>query len=330
MKIDLETDTFKEMLRSELTAAGAVAVGFAKAEAVDEGTRADFQAWLDNGCNGALRYMHNYPELRFDPRGLLPGAATVVSVAWPYLPPHLRAPSLPFIARYAYAPDYHKSIRRILKPILKRWQSDYDLNTRVCVDSAPVLERYWAVKAGVGFTGLNGCLIVPGYGSWVFLTEILLDTELYPDAPCTHDCGNCGACLKACPVSALRGDGTVDCRLCRSALTIETPRSANSDLTSTTDLIPDSTSNRDSVSAKNDWPLVGCDRCQEICPHNRDAVPHNIPAFDTVPDILTLDAEDILTMTPADFDRRFARTSLSRLGLPALRHNLLTQLSKRP
>ena len=188
----------KARWRSALLEAGAVAVGFARAERVPREVWTRFEAWRSSGRAGELGYMGNYPELRIDPRGLLEGAQTVISVAWPYLPDTLRDDSLPFIARYAYCADYHKSIRRILKPLLRSWAT----GSRVCVDSAPVLERWWAVQSGVGFIGRNGCLIVPGYGSWVFLTEILVTEMLEPDEPCTLHCDGCGVCdrcQEVCP-----------------------------------------------------------------------------------------------------------------------------------
>lgn len=300
---DYSTGDIKGWWRGRLLAAGAVAVGFARAEPVDGEAWARYGAWLGQGRDGELRYMRNYPELRRDPRGLLEGARTLISVAWPYLPERLRDPALPFIARYAYAPDYHKSIRKVLRPVLAEWRRGTGTEVRVCVDSAPVLERWWAVKAGVGFTGRNGCLIVPGYGSWVYLTEILVTQETEPDSPCTLSCAGCGACVKVCPTGALGDDGLVDCRRCLSALTVESPGQACG-------------------AYGGRVVLAGCDRCQEVCPHNRAARPTGVAAFATLQGILTLDGEEIGGMSPEEFKERYGSSALSRMGLEGLRANL--------
>ncbi|MCM1320080.1 MAG: tRNA epoxyqueuosine(34) reductase QueG [Muribaculaceae bacterium] len=296
-------EPIETLIKQELRAAGAVAVGYARAEHVPQEVWSTYEHWLEDGLNGALGYMHNHPELRRDPRLLMPGTRTIICIAWPYLPPMLRAASAPFIARYAYGADYHKNIRRILKPIIKRWEEEYEIHSRVCIDSAPVLERYWAVQSGVGFIGRNGCLIVPGYGSWVFLTEILVDRELGEDNPNRSHCADCSACLKMCPTGALGSDGHIDCSKCLSALTIETP----------------------GVSLPHDVdfrPLAGCDRCQEVCPHNKGSHPTTIREFATIPAILSLTADELETMTDDVFRARFAGTSLFRPGLKGLLANL--------
>lgn len=300
----------KSFIRKHLLELGAAAVGFAEAATVEAQCTAAFRAWLRAGRHGPLGYMERHGELRTDPHGLLEGAKTVVSVAWPYLPERLRDPALPFIARYAYCSDYHKVIRRLLKPLLRELAGQ-GIRTRLCVDSAPVHERYWAMRAGIGFRGRNGCLIVPGAGSWVFLSEILLDAEIAPDAPCTASCADCGACLRACPTGALAPDGTLDCRRCLSARTIEAPVPANAAGALSEARMP-----------LTEYPLAGCDRCQEVCPHNRGVAPTRIPAFATLPQILTLDEAELRAHTPDTFAARYAGTSLQRPGL----HRLLTNL----
>lgn len=290
----------KSVITNDLIKAGAVAVGCAPAAPVSDDVWQTFADWLAAGHNGELLYMSNHLHIRRDPRELLPGAKTIISVAWPYLPSTLRNPTEPVIARYAYSPDYHKSIRRILKPVLHRWEIEYGLTSRVCVDSAPILERYWAMRSGVGFLGRNGCLIVPGHGSWVFLSEILIDWELEADSPMGQTCAECGVCVKICPTGALGEDGHVDCRKCLSALTLETPGKAPVGL----------------------GTLAGCDRCQEVCPHNQGVSPSQIPEFATVPAVFSLTDEELKSMTEANFDIRFAGTSLKRPGLSGLLANL--------
>jgi len=297
-------DSVKKRIRSRLIEAGAVAVGFAGVASVSRQAMDSFQRWLHEGRHGSLSYMENYPELRFDPSGLLPGAKTLISIAWPYLPEKLRADSLPFIARYAYAPDYHKGIRRLLKPLLREWDGmESGTKWRICVDSAPVMERYWAVRSGIGFTGRNGCLIVPGYGSWVFLSEVLTTLEIKADTPCVDSCMDCGACVRNCPVGALDSGCSPDCRRCLSALTVERPGGAPP--------LP-----------REQRVLAGCDRCQEVCPHNNAARPHGIKAFQPSEQFMRLSAGQIKEMGEKEFRARFNGSALSRIGLKGLLANL--------
>ncbi len=292
----------RDVIRRELTDAGACAVGFASAGMVDDAAWDAYMSWLDSGSAGELGYMHRNLELRRDPRGLLEGCSTLVCTAWNYLPAVLRGRDMPYIARYAYPPDYHKALRRILKPLCRSWQERFSgLSTRICIDSAPLMERYWAVRSGVGFIGRNGVLIVPGTGSWVFLAEILLTAVLEPDIPCGLGCAGCGVCRSLCPSGALDEDGRVDCRRCLSALTVEVPGSAPK--------LPQT-------------PLAGCDCCQSGCPHNAGALPTEVPQLAAMPQVAGLSADEILAMDDEDFRGRFAGSALSRMGLEGLRANL--------
>lgn len=296
----VDSDIVKERVRQDLLQAGACAVGFAVAERVHDSCSEGFDRWVASGRHGALSYMERHRELRIDPEGLLEGVRTVVSVAWPYLPSVLRSAEAPFIARYAYCADYHKVIRKLLKPLCRRWNEAWGICSRICVDSAPVMERYWAVKSGVGFAGRNGCVIVPGAGSWVFLSEVLLSVGLEPDSPCTSGCADCGACVRVCPSGALGEDGLVDCRRCVSALTVESPGGVRG----------------------RGATLAGCDRCQEVCPHNRGVVPSGVAAFASLPQVVSLGEREILEMTDDEFRERYAGTSLSRMGREGLCANL--------
>jgi epoxyqueuosine reductase len=283
--------------------AGADAVGFARAEPVEPQAWQYFSQWLREGCNGSLSYMHNYPELRRDPRLLLDGCKTVVATAWNYNPATLRSPSLPYIARYAYGEDYHKSLRRKLRAACRQIEALCGAKWRVCIDSAPIMERYWAVKSGLGFVGRNGCLIVPGVGSWVVLAEVLLTVELEPDAARNLSCKGCGRCLKACPGGALKRGSSPDARRCLSAISVEGEECP-----------PD---------LQTRLPLLGCDRCQLCCPHNQNA-PHS-SSFEPLEAVMRLNAERIFDMSPEKFSEQFSHSSLSRPGLDTLRRNLNLQ-----
>lgn len=297
----------KSRIRSALLEAGACAVGFATAGPVRAEVTGKFERWLGSGHHGALGYMERHGNLRRNPTGLLEGVKSVVSVAWPYLPARLRAESEPFVARYAYCADYHKVVRKLLKPLCRGWEREWGMAWRICVDSAPIAERYWAVESGVGYVGANGCLIVPGVGSWVFLSEILLSEALPADAPCKESCRGCGACVKACPTGALGIDGLVDCRLCVSALTVECPGGARGEGAT----------------------LAGCDRCQEVCPHNRGARPSQVEAFVPLESVLSLKGEEIERMGDEEFRKRFAGTSFWRMGAEGLKANMAAWLASK-
>lgn len=291
----------KEQMRRLLREAGAAAVGFARAGEVSASARASLGEWIERGDDGELGYMRNYPELRRDPRGLLEGCRTVVSTAWVYNPATLRDASKPYLARYAYCRDYHNALRSALKPVARVIGEATGAAWRICIDSAPLMERYWAVRAGVGFCGRNGLLIVPGVGSRVFLAELLLTLDIEPDSPCTGSCLDCGACVRACPAGALDRSSSPDCRRCVSALTIERPGSALR--------LPRRT-------------LAGCDVCQDVCPHNSGAPATRVSQLATLPQLMDVDEEEIMRLTEEEFRVRYAGTPLMRIGLEGLRANL--------
>ncbi len=216
-----------------------------------------------------MEYMYNYPDLRRDPRLLLDGAKTVISIAYSYAPAKWRNPDLGEIAAYAYGKDYHKVLRKLLKPALNEISATYsDSAFRICIDSAPVLERYWAQKAGIGFIGDNSALIVPGYGSMVFLVEILTTLDIAPDNPDTRDCGHCGACRKACPVEG--DNGQLPDRL--PPLHLISYHRAQREW-----ILEESSEVMKTEAARNS--IYGCDTCLRVCPHNRGVPPTSIEDF---------------------------------------------------
>lgn len=322
----------KEKIRSLLLRAGACAVGFAEAEAVADSEWRRFEAWLSRGSNGGMEYMRNYPELRRDPRLLLPGARTVISLAFSYAPPAQRPADLPQIALYAYGRDYHKEIRRLLKPALRQIQqllgaesgeAAVEPSFRICVDSAPILERYWAVRSGIGIPSDNGAVIIPGHGSLVFLAEILTDLPLTPDSPMSRreavfgrsfapqsTCGSCGACRNACPAGAIAADSIIYAPRCLSYLTIE-HRGEWTD--------PESRA----VMRQAPDTLFGCDLCLRACPHNRNIPATPIAAFHPSETILKLTAADILAIKNEEQLRELLPNSpILRATLPGLHRNL--------
>lgn len=297
----------REGLRAALLEAGAAAVGFASAGPVSEDENRRLRGWLAAGHHAGMAWMERRADLRRDLDNVLPGTRTVISLAFPYAPERERPSDLPYLSRYAYGTDYHEAIRSLLTAVLE--QTGILSSCRICIDSAPVSERFWAIRAGIGYRGDNGALIVPGIGPEVFLAEILTTIEFEPDSPSYAECLHCGVCLRACPTGALQADGTIDCRRCISYLTIE-HRGPWTD--------PDAIAAMSTPAGRTS--LFGCDRCITACPLRNDtSSPHtwNQP----LPAMLALAPSDIPAQQ-SEFKRRFAHTALLRPGLQNLLRNI--------
>ena len=288
----------KAHIKAMAVEAGAVAAGFARIEPVDADAVADYDRFLDAGGRAEMPYLERYLSIRRDPRLLFEPPAsegTVISMAFPY---HHPGPN-PLFARYAQGEDYHKVLRRRLKPVARFITENTGLRARVCVDTAPLLERYWAVKSGIGFVGKNRCLIVPGAGSWVFLAEIVTEALMEPDAPSAQSCRGCNACLRRCPHGALTSAG-INPAKCLSCLTIE-HREA----------LPFTLASR---------MVYGCDICQAVCPHNA-APAAGLPEFAPTPGMLALTRSDVAAMTAERYDSLFASSAVRRCPLEQLKRN---------
>ncbi len=251
-----------------------------------------------------MQWAGNYTDLRLDPTALVEGAQTVISLAVNYLPRQIQSREAPQVARYAYGSDYHEVVRDMARQLAAFIKQSTGHECRVCVDSAPILERYWAQQAGLGFIGLNTLLIIPGKGSFFFLCELVTTLSLPPDEPCTLSCGECHACERNCPGGALSG-GTLDAARCLSCQTIE---------------------NRDErlpewVMEKIGNHLYGCDECQLCCPHNRGAQPTARPEFQAREAVLHLTRQRVLTMTQEQFSATFRHSPIKRAKLAGLRRN---------
>ncbi|HET6333898.1 MAG TPA: tRNA epoxyqueuosine(34) reductase QueG [Polyangiales bacterium] len=287
---------------------GFVRVGFAEASALPEDA-ARLQAWLAAEHHGQMAYMAETAGVRSDPRhpDMMPSARSVIVLATAYS----RAAALPplpgggRIARYAQGRDYHPVLYDRLRAI-KRKLRDAGATARACVDSMPILERAWAVRAGLGFIGKNACLIVPGVGSHVLLSAVLTSAELVSDTPMRERCGNCRLCLDACPTRAFKAPRTLDARRCIAYLTIEHEGAIDSEL-------------REGVG---DW-IFGCDVCQDVCPYNRTEQPQPIAADPHAPRdrLRELGTEDFLRMDEAVFDRYTRGTALRRAGREGMARN---------
>ncbi len=290
-------------LRREACGLGVSALGFARAGEVDNADIAVYRDWLSRGCHATMSYLERYDAQRADVRLLLDGAATVIVAVFNYNHTDLQPSGAPLIARYAHGDDYHEIVRVKLECLATFLRERWGGETRVCVDTAPVRERYWAVKSGVGFAGKNGCLIVPGIGSYCFIGVLLTTVEFPVDEPLAADCGSCGACLRACPGKALAGDGTLDARRCLSYLTIEHRGEFPAGMT---------TGGR----------LYGCDSCQAVCPHNREIPDTTIKEFHLRPSLSEIDEVSIAEMTQSQFSEIFRHSAIKRTKLSGLQRNI--------
>ena len=263
--------------------------------------------WLAEQRHGEMTYMSRNIEKRLDPRKLVPGARSVISVLFNYYPQQdlFRDQSVK-IAKYAYGTDYHKVVKDRLHLLLNRIRTVMgEVQGRVFVDSAPVEERAWAQRAGIGWIGRNTLLLNKKAGSYFFLGEIICDLPLAYDQPVASHCGSCTACVDACPTHALSVDGTIDARRCISYLTIELKDDIPKE-------VPD--------ERLKGW-VFGCDICQEVCPWNRFAKPHTEPAFEPLSALHRLTQAQVL-LTEENFNKYFAHSPLKRAGYTKLKRTL--------
>ena len=281
-------------------ACGVARAGFLEAEAPR------LEQWLRQSKHGEMGYMARDPDMRLDPRLLVPGARSVISLAYNYFTEQKQHdPDAPKLSSYAHGRDYHKVVKKRLKPLLEFIAEQFgDVAMRSFVDSAPVLEKAWAEQAGIGWRGKHTNVIRQGAGSFFFLCEIILDLDLEPDAPATDHCGTCRRCIDACPTDAITPYG-VDGSRCISYLTIELK-----------DAIPIEFSRK-----LENWAF-GCDICQQVCPWNRFSTPHNEPDFTAKPELLGLRADEWREMTEVVFERIFEGSAVKRTKFHGLQRNV--------
>lgn len=281
--------------------------GIAKAVVLDDDARR-LEQWLHKGMHGQMQYMENYFDLRTDPRKLVPGAKSVITLLLNYFPSEKQNADAPKISRYAFGQDYHEVIRDKLNELIKLVKENIgDINGRGFVDSAPVLERSWAQRSGMGWIGKNGNLITKQNGSYFFIATLITDLELLYDAPFAKDyCGTCTRCIDACPTNAILENKVIDGSRCISYFTIELKDA----------LIPDA------QKGKFDGWMFGCDVCQEVCPWNRFSTPHTEKAFAPIPEILNLTTSQWEEMTEESFKKIFAHSPLKRTKWKGIKRNL--------
>ena len=293
-----------DQIKAESARLGFLACGVARAEFLtDEAPR--LEQWLRTGKHGEMDWMTNHFDLRLDPRKLVPGARSVISLAYNYFTePKQEDPSAPKLSTYAYGRDYHKVLRKRVKPLMAYITEQFGaVAMRAFVDSGPVMEKAWAQRSGVGWLGKHTNVIRQGAGSFFFLCEIIVDLELEPDPPATDHCGTCRRCIDACPTDAITPYG-VDGSRCISYLTIELK-----------DAIPQEFAGR-----MEGWAF-GCDICQQVCPWNRFSTPHSEPEFTPKHELLSLTKEEWHGMTEVVFDRIFEGSAVKRTKFNGLERN---------
>jgi epoxyqueuosine reductase len=241
---------------------GFMACGISKADFLEE-EATGLEQWLKHGYHGDMKWMENHFDERLDPRKLMPGAKSVISVLLNYFPEESQEQGMPKISKYAYGRDYHKVIRGKLKRMLQGIHEEIgEVHGRGFVDSAPVMDRAWARRSGLGWIGKHSLLLSKKSGSFYFIGELIVDLELDPDGPSTDHCGSCTACMDACPTQAIIAPTVVDSNKCISYLTIEYKKALPSEF-----------------QDKMDQWVYGCDTCQDVCPWNRFSKPHQEPDF---------------------------------------------------
>jgi epoxyqueuosine reductase len=281
--------------------------GIAKAEFLEEDARR-LEDWLTKGFHGNMQYMERHFDLRVDPTRLVPGAKSVITLLLNYFPAQQRNEKAPKIAKYAYGKDYHEVIREKLNELIKQISLNIGtINGRCFVDSAPVLEKSWAQRSGLGWIGKNGNLINKQSGSFFFIATLITDLELaYDDRFARDYCGTCTKCIDACPTDAILDEKVIDGSKCISYFTIELKEQ----------LIP-----ANMAGKFNDW-MFGCDICQDVCPWNRFSKPSSEPAFTPVSELLHFSLSDWEELTEESFKKIFRNSPLKRSKYSGIKRNL--------
>jgi epoxyqueuosine reductase len=303
-------DTLSARIRQKAAELGISKIGFARAESLTpDGER--FFEWLERDHHGEMAWLEREPEKRVDPRLIFPEAKSVISVAVNYYTPyeHPNEISSGKISRYAWGDDYHDVVKEKLRGLLDWITVEYPgASGKICVDTAPVMEKAWAERAGLGWIGKHSNLITTELGSWVFLGEILLNLELEYDEPMNDHCGSCTACIDACPTDAIVEPYVVNSNKCISYATIELR----------SDEVPD-----DIAENLNGW-VYGCDICQDVCPWNRFEKPTDEDRFSPRLSETSLDLNVVELFTPETYAERFRKSAMKRTKLAGLKRNAMS------
>ena len=295
-----------QLIKEEAHRLGFSFVGFSKADFLEE-EAPRLEKWLKDKQHGEMSYMENNFDKRLDPRLLVEGSKSVISLLYNYYSDQIQSdPTAPKISTYAYGEDYHFVVKHKLKTLLYFIEEKIGkVDARVFTDSAPVLEKAWAKKAGLGWIGKNANLINKNQGSYFFIAEIILDLDLSYDSPIQDYCGTCTKCIDACPTGAIIQPYVVDGSKCISYFTIELKEA-----------IPQE------VKGKMDNWMFGCDICQEVCPWNSFSLQHTEPAFNPHPDLLSMTKGDWEDLQEDAFKEVFRKSAVKRTKFTGLKRNI--------
>ena len=294
-----------QIIKQEAKRLGFDFCGISKADYLEE-EAPKLEAWLKAGMHGKMEYMENHFDKRLNPTLLVEGAKSVVSLLYNYYPEQTQNTEAPKISKYAYGYDYHEVIKEKLKEFLNTLKEKIgDVHGRAFVDSAPVLDKAWAKKSGLGWIGKNANLINKQNGSFFFIAELIIDLDLEYDGPIQDYCGTCTKCIDACPTEAIVEPFIVDGSKCISYLTIELK-----------DAIPNEFKNK-----MDNWAF-GCDVCQDVCPWNRFSTPHHEAQFNNKTGLLNLSTDEWHEMTEETFNKVFKHSAVKRTKYKGLKRNL--------
>ena len=298
---------YSHFIKQTATQLGFDFCGIAKAKHLDADARR-LEKWLSQNMNGSMAYMANHFDMRVDPTKLVPGAKSVITLLKNYYPSQQQSETSAKVSKYAYGKDYHDVIRTQLKALLSQIHTHIgEVNGRGFIDSAPVLERSWALQSGLGWVGKNGNVINKQQGSFFFIATLMVDVALqYDDAYAKDFCGSCTRCIDACPTEAILPNKVVDGSKCISYFTIELKEQ----------LIPDT------MKGKFDNWLFGCDTCQDVCPWNRFSKPHQEVDFTPINEVLNFSLNDWEMLTEESFKTIFKNSPIKRTKYQGIQRNL--------
>ncbi|WP_373072189.1 tRNA epoxyqueuosine(34) reductase QueG [Zeaxanthinibacter enoshimensis] len=300
-----QKNTYKEMIKTEAKRLGFLSCGVSRAGFLEE-EAPRLEQWLRQGMHGEMSYMENHFDKRLDPTKLVDGAKSVISLLLNYYPEETQQEGTYKISKYAYGQDYHHVIKSKLRELQQFITENIgEVHGRAFVDSAPVLDKAWAARSGLGWVGKHSNLLTRQLGSFYFIAELITDLELEPDSPVTDHCGTCTACIDACPTQAIVAPYVVDGSKCISYFTIELKNE-----------IPPGVKGQ-----FDDWAF-GCDTCQDVCPWNRFSKPHREPAFDPHPEMLQMSKKDWEEITEDVFREVFRKSAVKRTKFSGLKRNI--------